>query len=416
MNTQTKSSTQLLTLGDPTTAPADPLSDHPTATMDGGVPWSARIMAATGRSDLAAENLEFLRFATGDFTQALTELLNDNPQMSLDEAMDILDDRNVSETKGGEQYPSQARMGKGQSQQAQRKFALIIANSDYLQDPEDDNPRYGDLKAYGDGAAMAGSLSSRGFDTKTFGIHADLDAAALRKVIVSAAQSESLGEGDLLVIHFSGHGESQGLVGVDGKVFPNSVLANLPNVAQARGYQLRILLDSCFSGSAVGDALAQRAILEKRATKDADRKKLFDNLRELRNYASFGLESACMQATREYYIDQAAQYGAKEHAESKLLPDREGKLGDANRPNVMKAMRTHGLPVSAYWESEGWQKVYWLLEPFDQALGKIYQIPNHDQYITFDELQDAIDDVLAEIVEDMGIESDDYIKAALAPK
>ncbi|MFT6147159.1 MAG: hypothetical protein ACJATT_003245 [Myxococcota bacterium] len=63
----------------------------------------------------------------------MTDMLDEHPDLSIDEIIDVVTRENVAENKDNAQYPTASRAGQGTTNRARRKFSLIIGNSDYNQ-------------------------------------------------------------------------------------------------------------------------------------------------------------------------------------------------------------------------------------------------------------------------------------------
>jgi len=182
------------------------------------------------------------------FTPALVKLLQDNPGMSVDDVF-----RRVSaapvENNIGLLHPTIVQYGQKAPSAPEgreiKKRAVLIANQRY----RGCNPLNTPVAEAG---TMKTELTSRGYDAS---VHSDQTSGGMDSLwgsMVGAANP-----GDHLVAFYGGHGAPEGLLGVehDGPpnppdIFTNHQVAGVVSAATGRGARIRVVMDSCHSGTA----------------------------------------------------------------------------------------------------------------------------------------------------------------------
>jgi hypothetical protein len=254
---------------------------------------SVGILSSSGESELSY---------AGTFTQMLISAMDESGG-SLDGAMDTLSGQSLkAEGSIDEGAPSQtatiARLGKGSTDDAGQKKAVVIGNKSYQS--MDGTDSYFLDSSEQDAVSMAGALQSSDHSTD---LHIDQNAGNMEALYREAVTDSALVPGDAVTLYFSGHGTPLGPVGTGamyqgfhhvadpaiyragpipnddpdfadtGKdikrkkldfdaaldaptekeleisdIMPNSVFTSLVGEATGRGLHLRIILDACFSG------------------------------------------------------------------------------------------------------------------------------------------------------------------------
>lgn len=172
----------------------------------------------------------------GEFADRLLSLMEQNPEMSVQEAlrrtveMDIHSAPNIAETRDLI-LPISESLG--------NEYGIIVANANYApHDTDLDRPPQ-------DAARMQAQLSSRGYRTT---VHCDLNSEAILNAFLDPLLNASI-LGDKVVLFYSGHGEIEGLKGVDGQLLTVDRFEMLRDLALRNWVELTIILESCHSGS-----------------------------------------------------------------------------------------------------------------------------------------------------------------------
>ena len=245
----------------------------------------ARRSAATTDSP-APGGLRFSTSASVDqpamgsgFTVGITRWLEAEPTASLGAILDQVAAMAVAEARD----PSLGKAGSRTADHTERaptsdgtgrKWAAFVGNSKY------EHPSWAELGAVpGEVGALESALGGRGFETtaKAF----DVDADGIRDAFMSIP---TVGPNDQVVLYFGGHGERQGLVGVedqggkDENTYPSLEptptwdpgldglevratdgrdrlpLGDVKAIAgslSSSGADVQVLLDACFSGTLI---------------------------------------------------------------------------------------------------------------------------------------------------------------------
>jgi hypothetical protein len=122
-----------------------------------------------------------------------------------------------------------------------RKLAFIITNSNY-----------GKVAAKlgytrNDGIKMRRQLKTRGFKNENITWRTDRTGKQMEELFNRFVAQARLG--DDVVIFYSGHGETKGMQGVDGKFVSPSVVNAWNKTALEKGFQLTIIIEACYSGA-----------------------------------------------------------------------------------------------------------------------------------------------------------------------
>jgi len=218
----------------------------------GGAHVAATVVGSSADTELAGD---------GAFTPALLADLEANPQLSIDEVLQRVTSAAVpvSPYARAVQHPTIMQMGRmpragaGNGSRGGKKRAVLVANEDYVHEPELFTP----LK---EAQAMKSELATRGYES---GVHHNKSAAemgALWNTLVGAANP-----GDDLVAFYGGHGEPAGLAGINhGRppvppdLFHNAQVSSVVSSATDKGAHIRFVLDSCYSGAAVDTVREER--------------------------------------------------------------------------------------------------------------------------------------------------------------
>lgn len=142
-------------------------------------------------------------------------------------------------TSIGQASPNTAEAGKpGRNSAKGQKLAYVLSNRTYKKPlaelPESDR----------DGDGMQAALEARGYKTERGkNLRAAQMTAAFTKFVAGAKP------GDDVVIFYTGHGEVEGLQGVDGKVVAPTAVSGWVNQALKQGFELTVILEACHTGS-----------------------------------------------------------------------------------------------------------------------------------------------------------------------
>ena len=132
-----------------------------------------------------------------------------------------------------------------------RKLAFIVTNSNYGN--VDTNLDY----TRNDGIQMRKQLKARGFINENITWRTDRTGKQMEKSFNRFIAQARLG--DDVVIFYSGHGETKGMKGVDGKFVSPSVINAWNKAALEKGFQLTIIVEACYSG-AITDFIRKKEI------------------------------------------------------------------------------------------------------------------------------------------------------------
>ena len=214
-----------------------PESPAPPETAEG----SALVVGSAENSEVAYDD---------SFTPALVAELNNNPNLSLEQ---ILTDaaHNTLDVTGADQplhHPTLAAFGDQAANQSEgtepTRSAVFVANEAYVHHDDLGTP-------HNEAVSLAGALGSRGYQNA--GVHDDQSATGIQSAFGSLVDNAN--PGDELVAFYGGHGAPEGLVGVqdgDGTtdIYGNSQVSGIVSAATQKGAHIRVIMDSCHSGSA----------------------------------------------------------------------------------------------------------------------------------------------------------------------
>jgi hypothetical protein len=226
--------------------PAAPLSEDDVACNTGiarpadGGEFAATVVAAAADTEFAFDN---------GFTPALVKALQDNPGLTVDDIFRRISAGPV-ENEIGVLHPTIVQYGQRSPSAAEgggaiKKRAMLIANQNY---------GWGDPlhTPIAEAEAMQSELASRGFEAS---VHCDQPSRSMDALwgsMVGAANP-----GDQLVAFYGGHGSPEGLLGVDREappsspdLFTNQQVAGVVSEATGKGARIRMIMDSCHSGTA----------------------------------------------------------------------------------------------------------------------------------------------------------------------
>lgn len=183
----------------------------------------------------------------GVYTKAFVKLQQAHPDKSVDEIAEMMTDFRGAE--GTDQDSELVQTGRARGEGAGRKVGLFIGNDDYVSLPP--------LKfAVSDAQAMKSTYAAKKYQATHEKNRSASDMA--QSFETTAATLEP---GDHMIFYYAGHGAPEGIIGVLGDggqkdVLPYAVLNGVVNMAEARGFHLTAILDSCSSGAAT--ALVRR--------------------------------------------------------------------------------------------------------------------------------------------------------------
>jgi hypothetical protein len=216
---------------------------------------SATVVASAEDTEYAFDN---------SFTPALVGLLQNNPNLSLDEVLGNISSgallamsTSAVTNSDGLHHPTIVQYGQTQENSNEcrdsQKIAVLVANQNYTHLTNLSTP-------IAEAGALAGELSGRGYDAN---VHTDQGAGDMSSLYSAALATAQ--EGDDIVAYYGGHGSPSGLCGRDEDVvdmgggvyepanvdtFSNGQVAGVVSDATSKGAHIRFVMDSCHSGEA----------------------------------------------------------------------------------------------------------------------------------------------------------------------
>ena len=216
---------------------------------------SATVVASAEDTEYAFDN---------SFTPALVGLLQNNPNLSLDEVLGNISsgallamNTSAATNSDGLHHPTIVQYGQTQEDSNEcrdsQKIAVLVANQNYTHLTNLSTP-------IAEAGALAGELSGRGYDAN---VHTDQGAGDMSSLYSAALATAQ--EGDDIVAYYGGHGSPSGLCGRDEDVidmgggvyepanvdtFSNGQVAGVVSDATSKGANIRFVMDSCHSGEA----------------------------------------------------------------------------------------------------------------------------------------------------------------------
>jgi hypothetical protein len=204
---------------------------------------SAVILAAACENEWAFE---------GGLSVKLNELLLANPTVPLSELLKQAAEAKYSgSTEQKDVNADVAVVGTLPSEDADNKKATLVANQNYDESSDLSS-------AIGETQALAGTLRGEGFDDIVYEDQKAGDIEAYYNIEMNDAKA-----GDEVVLGFSGHGDNDGLVGVDEETVKHGTINSYVNEALSEGVHLRVILDACHTGTGtnlIRDEYASAAI------------------------------------------------------------------------------------------------------------------------------------------------------------
>jgi hypothetical protein len=170
----------------------------------------------------------------GEYFKKLYEILNQKRSLSIQAAVhEATKSKYISSV-----HPPIAEGGvSSRFNSGGRKLAAILSNSIYEKPTTT-------LPTHKDGDNIEKQLKYRGYQTKR---HRDQKARDMTKTLNNFINSVQ--RGDNIVVFYSGHGEMDGLQGVDNKFLAPSVVGGWMDTAFSKGFQLTVILEACHAGS-----------------------------------------------------------------------------------------------------------------------------------------------------------------------
>jgi hypothetical protein len=202
----------------------------------------------------------------GAFTPKLVNQLQAEPALSFDDALRRMTEEALvwfGDPSRGMQHPTILEYGRtagrssagggasGAGAKPNQKRAVLVANESYRYA----NPLGTPVWEAND---MQGQLAARGYDAEVHENQTADEMGGLWNGMVGAAKA-----GDDVVAYFSGHGEPEGLLGIEHRqdepdLFSNAQVSGVVNSATDRGAHIRFVMDSCFSGAVVQSVRSER--------------------------------------------------------------------------------------------------------------------------------------------------------------
>lgn len=218
-------------------------------------PGSATVVGSAADSEYAFDN---------SFTPGLVAALNNDPNLSLDQALQDLSGGSLAAFGGapldndnGLHHPTIVQYGQtdentGESRD-NKKIAVLVANQNYNAISSLGTP-------IAEANSMSSALASRGYDANVHNDQTATQMGSLWDGMVGAAQ-----EGDDLVAFYGGHGAPEGLVGVNysfnpvvNDIYANGSVEGVVSSATSKGAHIRFVMDSCHSGHAAQAVRTER--------------------------------------------------------------------------------------------------------------------------------------------------------------
>jgi len=233
----------------------------------------------------------------GSYTQRLLAAKAADPSLSIDAAVDQLSDQT-----SGTQQGDHLRVGTTSSaEEGGKHVGVYIGNSDY--ETLNDLPG-----AATDAAGMQSTWSASGYEGT---VQSDLDSASMASAMKGGASA--LGPGDEMLVYYAGHGSEKGLLGVkEGDDRPdllaNSAISGLVSQARSGKFQLKVILDSCYSGSVTDEVRKDAAIQLANADLTDESRQLLPLLDDMRNLKD-GLTGASRRAERDAADEESGESG-----------------------------------------------------------------------------------------------------------
>lgn len=158
------------------------------------------VVASAGTTEFAYESQK------GTFTTQLAKAIDDDPKTSVADLLRSSASKSAAAGAGVAQHATITEVA-GDGQAARGKGHGVYVANTYK-----DHPLLPSLEAtVSDAEAIRTSLGGRGFTDH--GLHVDKPAADIRKAYTTALGSADVKPGDDVVLYYSGHGSTSGLVG-----------------------------------------------------------------------------------------------------------------------------------------------------------------------------------------------------------
>lgn len=148
--------------------------------------------------------------------------------------------RKAAEAKSiGLAAPTTAEAGKAQSPgKTGRRIALLLTNAKYQRPSEDLS------QSDADGHNMRTQLQARHYKTQWL-----KNQTAAKMINAFSGFLAGTEPGDDVVIFYSGHGEVEGMQGVDNQFVSRQIVAGWKDQALTKGYTLTVIIEACHAGS-----------------------------------------------------------------------------------------------------------------------------------------------------------------------
>lgn len=186
--------------------------------------------------------------SVGEYSDLIIKMLAEDKgrKLSIQDAV-----RKAAESKSiGLAAPTTAETGKAKPpSKTGRRIALLLTNAKYQKPSEDLS------KTDGDGRNMRTQLQARHYKTEWL-----KNQTAAKMIDAFSGFLTDAQPSDDVVIFYSGHGEVEGMQGVDNQFVSPQIVAGWKDQALAKGYALTVIIEACHAGSTTDFIRTQESV------------------------------------------------------------------------------------------------------------------------------------------------------------